>query len=92
MYDRSYIRSNERRLAACAELAEREIQQRVQTQFAIASGNPGLELLAFTEGARCDEATSVLSVDQPSSDFLLAAGISPDQVAPSFQTALDRNI
>ena len=90
--DRSTIRSNERRLAAVAELAEREVQQRVVTQLALASESTGVELLCFIEGARYDEATAILSVDQPSRDFLTAAGISPDQIAPALQAALDQNI
>lgn len=71
---RQQIQRAERRLSASAELADRQVQDRTQT--ALAAPGPGVELLAFIECARYDEATSLLSVAQPIEDYLLAAGIS----------------
>ena len=84
------IRRAERRLAASAELAERHCQHRIQSQ--LAETNPGVELLAFIEGARYDEATSVLNVEQPTLDYLMAADIRPDEASPMLMQVLEENL
>ena len=83
------IKRSERRLSAAAELAERQTQVAVQT--AIATGGPGVELLAFIEGARYDEATSLLAVEQPTLDYLLAAGIGQGEVSQALVQVLEHN-
>ena len=83
------LRRTERRFVAAAELAERHCQHRMQTQ--LAEHNPGVELIAFIEGARYDEASSVLSVEQPSMDYLMAANIDPSELSPLLRSILDEN-
>ena len=76
---RHSLRRSEQRMAAAAELAERHTQEQVQTSLALSS--PEVELLAFVEGARYDESTSVLSVGQPLDDFLQVAGVAPGDLS-----------
>ena len=90
--DSATLRRAERRLCAAGELAEREAHYRAQTQLAAASDSPGVELLAFIEGARYDEAAAVLSQEQPSVDYLLAAGIDPNAISEELMNVLDHNI
>ena len=83
---REKLRRAERRLVAAAELAEREAQH--QAIAAIASAGEQVELLCFIEGARYDEATSVLTVAQPSLDIIVAAGATPDDISDHLLSVL----
>ena len=81
------IRRSERRLAAAAELAEREMQHHAITQ--IAAAGEQAELLCFIEGARYDEATTVLTVGQPPSDLIMAAGATFDGISAALLEVLE---
>ena len=81
------IRRYERRLAAAAELAEREAQHHTVTQHRCCGRASGASLLY--RGARYDEATSVLTVGQPSLDIVMAAGASLADISQSLLAVLE---
>ena len=86
---RRMLGRSEHRLVAAADLAERHTQDRIQTQLALPS--PGVELLAFVESARYDESTAVVTVGQPPEDFLVEAGIKPEEISEELVKMIEQD-
>ena len=78
----------ERRLSAAAELAERRFH--CNAHLSLATCGPTIELVAFIEGVRYDEATSLLGVIQSAEDAFLGPGVPMDEVTRALMALLEQ--